>query len=145
MNLSPHFTLEELTRSEIADRFNIDNAPKEQGILDNLKLLAEELENVRDLLNNPIRINSAYRCLSVNDKLGSKPTSAHTKGLAADLTCSGYGTPRDVVAAIARSNLEYDQVILEFDRWVHYAIAPKGEKPRKQKLIIDKNGTRPFV
>jgi hypothetical protein len=142
--VSQHFTLEELYASEIADRNNIDNAPKSKELLDNLKYLADNLEHVRSLFNKPIHINSAYRCNAVNSILGSKSTSAHTKGLAADFICPSFGSPRDIVSKIIASNIQYDQIILEFDRWCHISFAPKGQKPRLQKLIIDRNGTRPF-
>ena len=65
MNLSPHFTLKELTASEIADRHGIDNMPSDPAIIANLKTLAKGLEDVRSLLNRPILVNSAYRCLRV--------------------------------------------------------------------------------
>jgi hypothetical protein len=142
--VTTHFTLEELYASEIADRNNIDNSPKSNELLDNLKYLADNLEHVRTLLNHPIHVNSAYRCDAVNSILGSKSTSAHTKGLAADIICPSFGSPRDIVSKIIASNIQYDQVILEFDRWCHIGFAPKGQKPRLQKLIIDRNGTRPF-
>lgn len=142
MKLTPHFTLEELYASEIADRLNIDNMPSDPVILNNLKFLADNLEKVRSLLGKPIHINSAYRSPFVNATLGSKPTSAHTKGLAADIVCPAYGSPRDIVICIMGSDIVYDQLILEFDRWVH--IAFNKENPRKQKLIIDKSGTRTF-
>jgi len=142
--LTPHFTLEELFASEIADRKNIDNKPTDSVILTNLQFLAERLEDVRVVLQYPIHVNSAYRCDAVNSILGSKPTSAHTKGLAADIICPAFGSPRDIVSKIIASNIQYDQVILEFDRWCHIGFAPKGQKPRLQKLIIDRNGTRPF-
>jgi len=142
--LTPHFTLEELFASEIADRQNIDNKPTDSVILNNLQTLAERLEDVRTILHNPIHVNSAYRSLAVNELLGSKSTSAHTKGLAADIICPSFGTPRDIVLAIIGSTLQYDQVILEFDRWCHIGFAPKGQTPRLQKLIIDRNSTRLF-
>jgi zinc D-Ala-D-Ala carboxypeptidase len=142
MNLTPHFTYEELYASEIADRNNIDNEPKEQWIKDNLLTLAQNLESVRRLLGHPIHINSAFRCNQVNTLLGSKPTSAHTKGLAADIICPAFGSPRDIVDAIIRSNIQYDQVILEYDRWCHIGFSDTVQ--RLQKLIIDKSGTRPY-
>jgi len=142
MNLTAHFTYEELYASEIADRNNIDNEPKEQWIKDNLLILAQNLEAVRRLLGYPIHINSAYRSAEVNTLLGSKPTSAHCKGLAADIICPTFGSPRDIVVAIIGSGIQYDQVILEYDRWCHIGFS--NETPRLQKLIIDKTGTRPF-
>ena len=142
MKLTPHFTLEELYKSEIADRHNIDNMPDDPVILNNLKFLADNLEKVRSLLGKPIHINSGYRSPLVNAKLGSRPTSAHTKGLAADFISPAFGSPRDIIIHILASDIVYDQIILEFDRWVHIAFSK--DNPRKQKLIIDKSGTRTF-
>jgi zinc D-Ala-D-Ala carboxypeptidase len=119
MNLTQHFTFEELYASEIADRNNIDNTPTDPKILNNLKALALNLESVRRLLGKPIHINSAYRCLAVNALLGSKPTSSHIQGLAADIICPSFGTPIDIMRSIIASNIQYDQVILEYDKWVH--------------------------
>ena len=144
MNLSPHFTLEELTASETADRQGIDNQPTDVKVKNHLKILAKNLEDVRECLGSPIHINSAYRSLVVNALLGSKPTSAHVKGLAADFVCPGFGTPKEVVQRLSSSNVAYDQLILEFDRWVHIGFAEEGYIPRKQVLIIDKQGTRQF-
>jgi len=143
--MTEHFTFEELYASDTADRHKINNEPKDPVVLKNLKFLAERLEDVRSLLRHPIHVNSAYRSLRVNNLVGSKPTSAHTKGLAADIICPSFGSPRDVVYAIVGSDIKYDQVILEFDRWCHIAFAEDGKEPRLQKLIIDKKGTRVFT
>lgn len=144
MNLTKHFTLQELTDSEIAARHGIDNIPSSPLILTNLKTLAEGLESVRSLLGRPVIINSGYRSIMVNNLLGSKPTSQHTKGLAADFISPSFGTPKDIVKKIVSSDVNYDQVILEFDRWVHISFCEEGYKPRKQSLIIDSKGTRNF-
>ena len=144
MKLSPNFTLEELTHSEIAERKGLDNTPSEE-VKANLVRLARFLEEVRKLLGRPIIVNSAYRSLEVNKAVGGKPTSQHVLGCAADIRVPGM-TPNDVVKAILKSNIEYDQVIREFDSWTHISI-PKSftDKPRKMALIIDKSGTRNFV
>jgi len=144
MKLTQHFTLEELYASEYADRNNIDNMPKDATILNNIKWLADNLQRIRNVLNYPIHVNSAYRSLLVNAGIGSKPTSSHVKGLAADIICPGFGSPRAVVDAIISSDIQYDQIILEYDRWCHIGFTPKGEKQRLQKLIIDKSGTRNY-
>jgi zinc D-Ala-D-Ala carboxypeptidase len=143
MNLTEHFTLEELTASEIAVRNGLDNTPNPL-VLNNLKTLAKGLEDVREVLARPITINSGYRSLVVNQLLGSKPTSQHTKGLAADFICPSFGTPKDIIKKIVSSDIQYDQVILEFDRWVHISFCEEGYKPRKQALIIDSKGTRVY-
>ena len=143
MKLTEHFTLEELIASEIAVRNGLDNTPNPL-VLNNLKTLAEGLEDVREVLARPIIINSGYRSLMVNQLLGSKPTSQHTKGLAADFICPSFGTPKDIIKKIVSSDIKYDQVILEFDRWIHISFCEEGYKPRKQALIIDSKGTRQY-
>ena len=145
MNLSEHFTLDELTNSETAARNNWDNTPNTDE-LSNLKRLAEFLEQVKTALNGkPIIINSAFRSKKVNDAVGSKDTSQHRIGCAADIRIPGM-TPDEVVKAVIASGIGYDQVIREFDRWTHISIPnTPGDKPRQQALIIDKAGTRQFA
>ena len=137
MNLSPHFTLEELTHT---DHRTLDNTPNETELA-NLQRLAEFLETVKTVLGGkPIMVNSAFRSKAVNDAVGSKDTSQHRIGCAADIRVPGI-TPDEVVKAIIASGIGYDQVIREFDRWTHISI-PNAGAPRKQALIIDKAGTR---
>lgn len=144
MQLSEHFSLDELCFSETAARHGLDNVPSDPTTLANLKRLANELEKIQLLLGNPLHINSAYRSLPVNTLLGSKPTSFHTKGLAADITCAAYGGPRAVVDKIIASNIEYDQIIWEFGAWCHIGFPENGKAPRKQKLTINHSGTSEF-
>jgi zinc D-Ala-D-Ala carboxypeptidase len=145
MRLSENFSLEELTASETAARKGIDNTPSEE-VIDNLKRLAAALQEVRALLNHrAILISSGYRSPELNQAVGGSATSDHCKGLAADFICPSYGTPNDIVRAIAASGLSFKQVIREFDRWVHLSIPEEGQEPRKQALIIDREGTRAYV
>jgi len=138
---SPHFSMDELTFSETAIRHGIDNTPSDNE-QENLYKLAMEMENVRSVLNDKsIYISSGYRCLGLNKLLGSKETSSHVKGLAADFTCRHFGTPDEIVFAIINSNIDYDQVILEFDKWIHISFCEDQDIPRKQALIINKQGT----
>ena len=138
MQLSEHFSLEELTHT---DHREFDNTPNDVE-LENLTRLAEFLEQVRTLLKKPIFINSAFRSKLVNDAVGSKDTSQHRVGCAADLRVVGM-TPNEVVKAIIASDLNFDQIIREFDRWTHISIPNSIHNlPRKQALIIDKSGTR---
>ena len=141
MQLSEHFTLEELTHTDHRD---LDNTPNEAELA-NLKRLAEFLEKVKGVLGGkPIMVNSAFRSKAVNDAVGSKDTSQHRVGCAADLRVPGM-TPDEVVKAIIASGIGYDQVIREFDRWTHISIPNKlFDSPRKQALIIDKQGTRVY-
>jgi len=140
-NLSVHFTLEELTHT---DHREFDNTPNSAETA-NLIRLAGLLEDVKLLLGNkPIMVNSAFRSKQVNDAVGSKDSSQHRIGAAADIRVPNM-TPDEVVRAIIASDLPYDQIIREFDRWTHISVTntPDG-KPRKQALIIDKTGTRAF-
>jgi zinc D-Ala-D-Ala carboxypeptidase len=142
MNLSPHFTLAELT---VTDHREFDNSPTQEEI-SNLQRLAQLLEQVKDTLGGkPIMINSAFRSKQVNDAVGSSDKSQHRKGCAADLRVPGV-TPDEVVRAVIAAGLPFDQIIREFDRWTHISI-PNTEdaKPRGNALIIDKSGTRPFA
>jgi hypothetical protein len=142
MNLSDHFTLEELTHT---DHREFDNTPNESE-LDNLKRLAAFLEEVKVILGNkPVMVNSAFRSKQVNDAVGSKDTSQHRIGCAADIRIPGM-TPDEVVKAVIASDLGFDQVIREFDRWTHISVPNTSEaKPRRQALIIDKSGTRVYA
>jgi hypothetical protein len=142
MNLSPNFTLDELTHT---DHREFENTPNESEQA-NLTRLAAFLETVKTAIGGkPVLINSAFRCKEVNDAVGSKDTSQHRIGCAADIRVPGM-TPDEVVRAIIGAKLPYDQVIREFDRWTHVSIPNTAEaKPRGQKLIIDKTGTRPYA
>lgn len=142
MNLSPSFTLDELTHT---DHREFENTPNESELA-NLTRLAAFLETVKTAVGGkPVLINSAFRCKEVNDAVGSKDTSQHRVGCAADIRVPGM-TPDEVVRAIIGAKLPYDQVIREFDRWTHVSIPNTAEaKPRGQKLIIDKTGTRPYA
>jgi len=144
MNLSKHFTVEEFILSDTADRHGIDNDIP-AAYLPNAKRLCETiLEPLRAAFECPVIILSGYRNIVVNRLVGSSDGSQHTKGLAADFRLSFTGfTPLEVCRWIERSNMEYDQLIHEFGRWVHVSVAPEGKKPRRQELTIDKHGTRP--
>lgn len=141
MLLSKNFTLSELTHSQTAARLGIDNKVPAY-VMPALQRTAEGLEQVRDLLGGkPIIVSSGYRSPSLNKAIGSKSTSQHTTGQAVDFTCPAFGTPREIVAALVDSGIQYDQCLLEFSAWVHLSFA---DKPRGQTLIIDKTGTKPW-
>ena len=138
MNLTEHFSLAELTTTS---HRQFDNTPNDAEMA-NLQKLAEFLEEVKALLEGkPIMINSAFRSKQVNDSVGSKDTSQHRTGSAADIRVPGM-SPDAVVRALVASDLPFDQVIREFDAWTHISISPT---PRRQALIIDRAGTRPFA
>ena len=142
--MTPHFTLAELTHT---DHRSLDNTPGAQELA-NLKRLAEFLETVKTTLGGkPVMINSAFRSKAVNDAVGSRDTSQHRQGLAADFRVPGV-VPDAVVRAIIAAKLPFDQIIREFSDpvsgggWTHISIS---DKPRRQALIIDKAGARAFV
>ena len=144
MNLTEHFTLEELT---FTDHREFDNTPNEAEKA-NLARLAAFLEQVKGVLGGkPVMVNSAFRSKQVNDAVGSKDTSQHRIGCAADLRVPGV-TPDEVVRAVIASGLPFDQLIREFDRWTHISVPNTPVlKPRRQALIIDKQtpSGRPYA
>jgi hypothetical protein len=148
--LTENFSLEELTASETAVRNNWDNTPNASEIA-NLVRLAEMLEQVRGLISKPIMINSAFRSKQVNDGVGSRDSSQHRVGCAADIRVPGMN-PDQVCRAIIESDIQFDQIIREFYNpetnaggWTHISVPnTKDMTPRRQALIIDKQGTRSF-
>ena len=141
MNLSPHFTLPELT---VTDHRFLDNTPN-AGEIQNLRRLAAFLELVKTQLGGrPVMVNSAFRSKAVNDAVGSSDRSQHRLGCAADIRVPGM-TPDQVVRSVMTAGLPYDQIIRELT-WTHISIPNFSElPPRKMALIIDKAGTRTFA
>jgi hypothetical protein len=132
MQLTDHFSLARFTASETAEREGIDNSPPPE-VVGNLLRLAVGLEAVQALLGAPLEITSAYRCPALNRAVGGSATSQHVRGMAADFTCAQFGDPMAVAAAIQASGINFDQCILEFNRWVHISFAPD---PRGRVLSI---------
>jgi zinc D-Ala-D-Ala carboxypeptidase len=142
MNLTEHFTLAELTHT---DHRELENTPNETETK-NLYRLAEFLETVKTVLGGkPIMVNSAFRSEAVNTAVGSKNTSQHRIGAACDFRVPGMA-PDAVVRAIIAADLPYDQIIREFDAWTHISVPNTAvAQPRRQALIIDRAGVRPFA
>ena len=140
--MTPHFSLAELTHT---DHREFDNTPNESELA-NLQRLAEFLEQVKTALGGkPIMVNSAFRSKQVNDAVGSKDTSQHRIGCAADIRVPAM-TPDAVVRALMAAQLPYDQIIREFDAWTHISVPNhSNHAPRRQALIIDRQGTRQFA
>ena len=146
MMLSPHFALSEFVVSGEAARAGIDNTPPGH-IIQALQRTAMGLEAVRVRLGtSPITITSGFRCLPLNRRLGSKDTSQHVMGEAADFLCPRFGSPAKIVSALLDSGIPYDQLILEYSGpagggWVHISFS---DQPRRMALEIDAKGTRPL-
>lgn len=132
MFITPHFTLEEMTVSQTAAREGLDNNPPPEARA-NLQLLCTALEQVRALFGAPIIVSSGYRSAAVNTRVGGSPGSQHLRGLAADFTVVEI-SPREVVRKVSESAVPFDQLILEFDQWVHLSVAHAA--PRGQVLTI---------
>ena len=143
MQLTEHFTLEELTTSPTAKKLGLSNTPTSQHI-ENMKYCCEKiLEPVRAHFGRPVKINSSYRAPAVNKAVGGSTTSQHVNGQAIDYEIEGVDNK--VVADWVADNLEFDQVILEFytagdknSGWVHTSIKKEGGN-RKQRLIATKS------
>lgn len=138
MQLTPHFNLNEFTKSKTAVRLGVSNKPN-VAELANLHRLAETLEKVRALVGRPLNISSGFRCQAVNDATpGSSKTSAHRRGLAADFTVNGIGV-KALCLLIRESTVEYDQLIYEGE-WVHLGLSTGA--PRREELTAHFGGPR---
>lgn len=126
MKLTEHFTLEELTFSPTAERQKINNTPSLEAVA-HMTTLAEGLEKVRALLGGPIRISSGYRSPELNSAIRGAKNSAHMTGYAADFTSPSFGSPKDVVRAIAASTIDFDKCIYE-GTWVHISFDPDARR-----------------
>jgi hypothetical protein len=139
--LSPHFKLRELERSQIAERYEIDNTVKDETTYKNLQLLCENvLEPVRNYYGIPFSPNSGYRCLDLNRRLGSSDNSQHVHGQAADIELPGISNYE--LGVWIKDNCDYDTVLLEFYKegipssgWVHVSYVEGNN--RKRALIFD--------
>ena len=135
MDLSPHFTLSEMTRSETGLRRGLKNEPN-AGEIRNLERMCETMmEPIRDLLSVPIHVNSGYRSPAVNAAVGGKGNSAHVDGRACDFVPVGMSLDH-AMSKIRISGLPFDQIILEYSAWIHVAIPREGVAPRCQVLVI---------
>jgi zinc D-Ala-D-Ala carboxypeptidase len=132
MNISEHFTLEEFTASQVATRRGIDNTPGPVELA-NLHRTATTMERVRAILGKPIHVDSGYRSPLVNTSVGGTSKSAHCYGLACDFVCPDFGTSYEVALAVLKSDIEYDQLILEYG-WVHVGLAQKGTLLRREAM-----------
>ena len=140
--MTPHFSQEEFTQSDTADRLNIDNSlPSE--LYDNAFKTCQMLERIRFHLNAPVIVTSGYRCEALNKAIGSKPGSDHTLALAADIKAPKAGTPAKIAKDLASviDVLNIGQIILEFGSWIHVSVA-RPEKAINRIITIDKTGVR---
>lgn len=145
MRLSPHFTLREMTTSQVALRRGLSNNPGLEEVENLRRLAAEILEPLRAEFGIPFAPSSGYRSPALNAAVGSRPTSQHTLGAAVDFEIPGV--PNLAVARWIQGALNYDQLILEFHEadlpssgWIHCSLTEAGN--RGQAFAIDRQGAR---
>lgn len=130
IELSPHFTLAELTFSQAALRRGIDNTPSVPDI-DNLRrLCVTVLEPLRDLLGVPLHVDSGYRSAILNTLVGGATNSAHMEGRAVDIVPKGMSI-HEAFSKIHAAELPTDQTITECNAWIHVSIANEGQPTRR--------------
>lgn len=141
-HLTEHFTLEEMTLSQTAAREGINNTPDTNSLIQLCRLCAM-LEFVRAALKNKAMfISSGYRCPALNSAVGGSSSSQHMTGQAVDFICPDFGTPYDVCKAImAEPKIKFDQLIWEYEDWIHFSVPAIGVAPRMQALTINSSGT----
>ena len=142
MRLSENFSLWELTKSQTAERKGISNVPGEEEIKNLTALCKNVLQVVRSYYRVPIKPSSGYRCLALNNAIGSSPTSQHITGQAVDFEVPWVDNK--VVARWIKNNLTYDQLILEYYKegepksgWVHVSYVEPIIKNRKRARVCD--------
>jgi zinc D-Ala-D-Ala carboxypeptidase len=141
--LTPHFTLEEMLASQSAIRFRYEEQftpPRE--VVENLeRLCINILEPLRVSLQKPVKVSSGYRCLRVNKKIGGAKNSQHLRGEAADIQVLSM-TVEDLFQLIKKSDLPYDQLIQEFDSWVHVSFGPQHRREPLRAVKLGNGHTR---
>ena len=140
VKLSTNFSLQEFTKSQTATRQGLDNTLNDQHLASATALFENVVQKVRDNFGVTV-INSGYRGPALNTAVGGSSNSQHCKGEAVDIECPGTGNYD--VAKWIESNLDFDQLILEFytpgipdSGWVH--VSYKTEGNRKQSLTAMK-------
>ena len=130
-----NFTMSELLKSEIAEKYNISNIPDKKSLDNMLTLIIECLQPIRNYINKPMIISSGYRNPRLNSHplINGAPNSQHCTGQAVDFTIKGM-TPKQIIEKVIASGVEFDQCISENNLWVH--ISYNKGKNRKQVLEI---------
>lgn len=134
----PEFCQETLCHSDTALRCGLENCCP-PDLTDNLARLSALLASIQSALGlgaGALKVNSGFRSPALNEKVGGVPNSQHCLGLAADVVANEWGPPGQLAKAIDASGVEFDQLILEFGRWVHVSAAPTGCAPRREVLSI---------
>ena len=144
MKLSKNFTLEEFIHSNTAERMGIDNVPKDEKVVENLRSLClEVLQPLRDYVGAPVHINSGYRCPELNMAVGGVKNSQHCRGEAADIRIVSPKQGREWAAWI-EDNCRFDQMLLERNKngavWLHVSCKRDASKNRQSFKILKVEG-----
>lgn len=137
MMLSSYFSLAEMTASDTAARFGIDNTPDAETLERLRHLCAALLDPVRVLAGAPIIVSSGYRSLKLNTRIGGSKTSQHIRGEAADIKCPALGN-QQLFSRIVGAGYEFDQLIQEFwtpagGGWIHISLT--RERPNRREML----------
>lgn len=143
MKLGEYFTLEEMTRSDLAARAGLSNQPNSAETEALRKLVVNILDPLRKAAGSPITVSSGFRSEKVNRLAKGESTSQHRLGEAADINIRGM-TPKQVVDLIKKLRLPYDQVINEFDSWVHVSYGPRNRR-HEMKATKNSRGTTVYT
>lgn len=128
-----NFSISELIQSETAILHNINNMPDIDSLDNMLELIYYVLQPIRDRLKKPMIITSGYRCKRVNELLNGSKTSQHLKGQAADFIVPGMAVD-EVIQFIRNSYIEYDQLINEYDKWIHISFDKGNNRQQYFKI-----------
>ena len=138
--LSPNFTLDEMTFSQTAARRGLSNSPTPPVEAELERLVLTALQPLRDRIGSPLLVSSGYRSAGVNASVGGSRESAHMFGRAADINVPGMA-PKQLAAVILQMGIPFDQLINEFDSWIHIAIPVLGVVPRREQLTARRSPT----
>ena len=128
-----NFKISEFIESDVAKKNSINNFPDIQSLDNILNLIVFCMQPIRDLINAPVIITSGYRSASVNKLVLGANNSQHLTGQAADFIVKGM-SPSEIITVIKNSKIEFDQLINEYNSWVH--VSYSGVKNRNQILKI---------
>ena len=149
VQLSANFRLGEFLVSQTAQRRGIDNTPNVDQLRCLYLLAKNVVQPIRELIAVPTRVSSGLRVPALNTAIGGSKNSQHIRGQAADLIPVGDKSLVQYAEMIAKSDIQFDQLILEFHNlaipssgWLHVAYNPDRAKQRRQVLTIDSKGTR---
>jgi hypothetical protein len=140
-----HFNAEEFINSNTAKMEGIDNKVYNPTVLANLNRTADKAEEIRYLLNKPVKISSGYRCLQLNRLLNSKDTSQHIKGQAIDFYSPSFGKPKEIIHFLKEKGVIVDQMLME-GSWIHCSIREYGNNRNEFAYYLkDEHGLRKKV